>query len=47
MSVHEESITTVSPDRERIPRKKGEKKLSEISITANKITQNPDNQSKK
>ena len=47
MSVHGESITTLSPDGERIPRKKGKKKLSEISITGNKITQEPDNQSKK
>ena len=47
MSVHGASITTVSPDGERIPRKKGLKKLSEISITGNKITQEPDNQSKK
>ena len=46
MSVLGESITTVSPDGERIPRKK-KKKLSEISITGNKITQDPDNQSKK
>ena len=47
MSVHGESITTVSTDGERIPRKKGLKKLSEISITGSKITQEPDNQSKK
>ena len=47
MSVHESSITTVSPDRERIPRKKKKKKPSEISITGNKITQEPDNQSKR
>ena len=47
MSVYGESITTVSPDGERIPRKKKKKKLSEISITGNKITQDPDNQSKK
>ena len=47
MSVHGESITTLLPDGERIPRKKGKKKLSEISITGNKITQEPDNQSKK
>ena len=36
MSVHGGSITNVSPNRERIPRKKGGKKLSEISITGNK-----------
>ena len=47
MSVPGESITTVSPDGECIPRKKGKKKLSEISITGNKITQDPDNQYKK
>ena len=46
MSVYGKSITTVSPDRERTPRKK-KKKLSEISITGNKITQDPENQSKK
>ena len=45
MSVHGERIITVSPDGERIPRK--EEKLSEISITGNKITQDPDNKSKK
>ena len=42
-----ESITTVSPDRESIPRKKGKNKLSWISITGNKINQELDNQSKK
>ena len=47
MSILGESITTVSPDGERIPIKKKNKKLSEISITGNKITQDPDNQSKK
>ena len=41
-----ESITNVSPDGDHIPRKKGKKKLSEISITGNKITQDPDNLSK-
>ena len=40
-------MTTVSPDGERIPRKKGKKKLLEISITGNKITQEPENQRKK
>ena len=47
MSVHGSSKTPVSPDRERIPRKKKKKKPSEISITENKITQEPDNQNKK
>ena len=47
MSVHGASITTVSPDGESIPRKKVKNKLSEISITGNKITQEPDYQSKK
>ena len=47
ISVRGASIMTVSPDGERIPRKKGKKKLSEISITGNKITQDPENQSKK
>ena len=41
------SITTVSPDGDRIPRKKKKKKNSEISIIVNKITQDPDNLSKK
>ena len=41
------SITTVSPDGYHIPRKKGKKKISEISITGNEITQDPDNLSKK
>ena len=47
MSVLGESITTVSPDGECIPRKKKKKKISEISMTGNKITQDPNNQSKK
>ena len=41
------SITTASPDGDRIPRKRVKKILSEISITGNKITQYPDNLSKK
>ena len=45
VSVLGESITTVSPDGYRIPRK--EKKLSETSITGNKKTQYPDNLSQK
>ena len=47
LSVLVESITTLSPDRDRIPRKKKKKKLLETSITGNKITQDPDNISKK
>ena len=47
MSVHGASITTLLPDRDRISRKNEKKKLSEISITGNKITQEPDNPSKK
>ena len=47
MSVHGASITTVSPDRDRIPREIKKKKISEILITGNKITQEPDNPSKK
>ena len=47
MYVPGEIITTASPDWERIPRKKRKNKLSEISITGNKITQEQDNQSKK
>ena len=41
------SIPTVSPDRDRIPRKNRKKKLSEILITGNEITQETDNPSKK
>ena len=47
VSVLGESITTVSQYGYHIPRKKKNNKLSEISITGNKITQNPDNMSKK
>ena len=47
MSVHGASIITVSPDGECIPRKNKKKNLSEISITGNKINQEPENQSKK
>ena len=47
VSVLGESITTVSPYKDRIPRKKKKKKLSKFSITGNKITQDPNNQSKK
>ena len=47
VSVLGENITTLSPNVDRIPRKKGKKKLSEILITYNKITQYPDNQSNK
>ena len=47
MSVHGSSITTVLPDRYCIPWKNIKKKLSEISITGNEITQEPDNPSKK
>ena len=47
VSVHGGSTTNILPDNERIPRKNKKEKLSEISITGNKITQEPDNQSKK
>ena len=47
MSVLGASITTVSPDGDCIPRKKKNKKVSEISITGNKITEDPDNLGKK
>ena len=40
------STMTASLDGDRIPRKKGKKKLSETSITGNKITQDPENMSK-
>ena len=45
MYVHWGSKTNISPDGDRIPMKNKKKKLSEISITGNKITQEPDNQS--
>ena len=47
MYVHEGSTTTISADGYHIPRKNKKEKLSEISITGNKITQEPDNQIKK
>ena len=47
MSVHRASITTVLPDRYHIPQKNLTKILSEISITGNDSTQEPDNTSKK
>ena len=47
VSVLGASITTVSTDGDRIPRKKKKKKMSENSFTGNKITQYPDNLSKK
>ena len=47
MCVHGKIITTVSPDRERIPRKKVKKKLSILLIAGNKISQEPDNHGKK
>ena len=47
MSVHASSITTVSPEKHRIHWKNKNKKLSENLITGNKITQEPDNPSKK
>ena len=47
MSIHGESITTVSPDGERIPMNNKKKKLLENSIIWNKITQYTDHQSKK
>ena len=47
MSVHGGSTTNKSPDGERILGKNFKKRLSEISITGNKITQEPDNQNKK
>ena len=47
MSVHGGSTTTISPDGDCIPRKNFKNKLSEISITGNKITQEPDNPGKK
>ena len=46
VSVLGEDVTSVSPDGDCILRKKKKKKPSEISITGNKITQDPDNISK-
>ena len=45
--VHGESITTVSPDKERIPFKDKKEKISENLITGNDTTQEPYNPSKK
>ena len=45
MYVHGASITNISPDGDRIPRKKKKKKISEILITGNEMTQEPDNPS--
>ena len=47
MFVHGGIVTTKYPEVDLIPGKNLKKKLSEISITGNKITQEPDNQSKK
>ena len=47
MYVHGVSKTTILPDRERIPKKNKRRKISEIPITGNQITQESDNQSKK
>ena len=47
VSVLGTSITTVPPDGDHILRKKKKKKISEVLITGNKITQDPDNLSKK
>ena len=47
VSEHGGSTTTISPYRESTPRKNLKKKILEIPITENKITQELDNQSKK
>ena len=47
MSVHGARITTAFPYKDRIPHKMKNNKLSEILITGNEITQEPDNPSKK
>ena len=47
MSVHGASLTTVSPDKYRIPRKDKKEKISNFSTTGNEITQEPENPSKK
>ena len=47
MSRHGESITTVSPDKERIPHKIKIKKNSETLIKVKESIQEPDNPSKR
>ena len=47
MYVNGGSTKTISPDRYCILRKNLKKKLSEIPITGNEITQEPDNPGKK
>ena len=47
MSRHVASITTVSPDKELIPRKIKGKKISENLIKGKEIIQEPDNPSKR
>ena len=46
MSVHAASTTTISPDKDRIPRKIIGRKYSKMSITGNEITQELDNLTK-
>ena len=47
MSIHGASITTVSPDKERIPRKIKRNKVSENLIKVKESIQEPDNPSKR
>ena len=47
MSIHGASITPVFPDKDCIPQKDLKRKISEILITGNDSTQEPDNPRKK
>ena len=47
VSRHGVILTTVSPDKERIPRKIKKKKISETLIKGKKSIQEPDNPSKR
>ena len=47
MFLHGTSITTIFPDKDRIPRKDIKNKISNFLITGNDSNQEPDNSSKK
>ena len=47
MSGHVESVSTVTPDKECIPRKNKRKKTSDTLIRRKKSIQEPDNPSKR
>ena len=46
MSVHGESVSSVTPDKQRIPRKNKRKKTSDTFIKGKESIQEPDNPSK-